>query len=260
MLMKEQAPFEIYRNQEIKRKINFKRLLLIIFFLCIITVIPIIKGPFFNIENIEIAGNESISKKEILRCVSQYYGKNLLVVKQDVVKNAIMQKFPIKEVQVKHKLPNTLSINIKEREIVAALNYLNGFVLIDCQGVIVKKVSRLESYSIPIITGLTISDAKVAKQPSIDKNSSEHYKKVLTCIKHLTQIMPELSEIHLDFVSQQQPEISLYTLDGYEILLGNADEKKMDYIKDLLEDIRTNDRGKGVLDMSCDIPVFKPFE
>ena len=27
------------------------------------------------------------------------------------------------------------------------------------------------------------------------------------------------------------PEISLYTLDGYEILLGNADEKKMDYIK-----------------------------
>ena len=73
-----------------------------------------------------------------------------MTVKSDEVKQSIQEKIPIKDVKVRYKLPHTLIVEVQEREIVAALNYLNGFVLIDAQGVTVKLESKLESYSIPV--------------------------------------------------------------------------------------------------------------
>ena len=104
-------------------------------FLCIIALMPLVYSSLFAIETIEIKGNRNIQTKEINKYIDYYIGKNLLTVKSYEVKQSIQEKVPVKDVKVRYKLPHTLIVEVKEREIVAALNYLNGFVLIDSQGV-----------------------------------------------------------------------------------------------------------------------------
>jgi cell division protein FtsQ len=253
-----QEPFYIPRKN---KKISTKRLLLLLLFLCIIAVMPVAYGPFFAVKNIEVTGNRSISSSEIIKSVSYLYGKSLLMVRQKEVVHRIMDSVPVQEVKVGYKLPHTLIIKVKEREIAAALPYLSGFALIDSHGIVVKLESSLENYSIPVVTGLNVTSARVADRPVVDKNP-DAFRMLLSLVSSLSTFSAELSEIHVesDAGSNNGWTFYLYTLDGYQIYLGDFEEKKIPMIKDILDDIRKNGRGKGILDMSHETPVFKPLE
>jgi cell division protein FtsQ len=241
-----------------KRKISIKSLLLLLIFLCIMAVMPLAYGPFFALENIEVIGNKNISTNEIKEKLSFYLGKNILKIKPKDVEKLIADSVPVKDVKVKYKLPHSLVIEVVERNIKAALPYLNGFALIDSYGVVIKLESRLENYSIPIVTGFNISDAKVAKQPVID--NPVLYKKLLTLIDSLSSFASELSEIHISKDDTDEDIIYLFTLDGLQIKLGNFDKAKISIIENVLNDVRKNSRGKGIIDLSSDTPVFIPLE
>lgn len=241
-----------------KRKINKKRLLLSLMFLCIISVMPLAYGSFFAIDNIEVMGNKSISDKEILKTVEYYYNKNLLSVKSGAVKDMVQETLPIEDVKIKYKLPRTLILKVKERDIAAAIHYLNGFALIDKQGIIVKLENKLDNYSIPIVTGLNVVEADVAKRPTIDKDE-DCFQKLLELIERLSTISPELSEINTVIDEHDETIFYLYTLDGYQVFLGNGDDEKIAILNDLLADVRNKNLGKGLLDVSYNMPIFKPF-
>ncbi|AYO30356.1 hypothetical protein D2962_06740 [Biomaibacter acetigenes] len=59
----------IYTNSR-KRKINKKRLLLLMAFLCIIAVMPVIYSPLFAVKNIQVLGNKNISSDEVIKVAS----------------------------------------------------------------------------------------------------------------------------------------------------------------------------------------------
>lgn len=246
-----------YGNRR-KRKINYKRLLLSLAFLCIISLMPMVCSSFFAIKDIKIIGNNSIPTEEILAAVDYYYGMNLLAVNEDQVKQALQATVPVKEVNVHYKLPHTLVLEVKEREIAAALNYLSGFALIDTQGIVVKLVSRLETYAIPVVTGFKVTDAKVAEKPEFEANEA-HFEAMLELIDSAKPILNELSEINLAIDGNNNPSFYLYTLDGYQVFLDECDDKKITTLQELLADIRKRDVGKGLLDISHNTPIFKPF-
>ena len=219
-----QTKFNNYSNRR-KRTINYKRLLLSLGFLCIIALMSMAYGSFFAIEDIRVKGNKNISTEEILAAIDYYIDTNLLAVRPEEVKQAIQESIPIEDVIVRYKLPHTLILEVKEREISAALNYLNGFALIDTHGFIVKLASKLENYSIPVVTGLKVVDAKVAKRPVFEENAV-HYEELLKSIDSLKPILQELSEINLVIDTNQEATFYLYTLDGYQVFLGGWDDKK----------------------------------
>lgn len=251
--------YKYQNDKRRKRKINYKRLLLSLGFLCIIALMPLVYSSLFAIETIEIKGNRNIQTKEINKYIDYYIGKNLLTVKSYEVKQSIQEKVPVKDVKVRYKLPHTLIVEVKEREIVAALNYLNGFVLIDSQGVVVKLESKLESYSIPVLTGLNVVDAKIAQKPVFD-GDLDHFETLLELIVLLKPISSELSEINLVVDENDDATFYLFTLDGYQVILGNFDSQKVKTLDKLLGDIRKKGMGKGLLDISHKTPIFKPFE
>lgn len=241
-----------------KKRLNFKRLLLSITFLCIISLMPMAYSSFFAIKRIEIIGNKTISTKEILKAVQNYENKNLLTVKPEAVKKMIQETIPVKEVKTKYKLPNTLVVNVKERDIAAALHYLSGFALIDTSGIVVKLEDRIENYSIPIVTGLNVVEANIAKKPVFDKNGHS-FEKLLGLLVELESISSELSEINVLSDERGSTKFYLYTLDGYQVYLGDGNDKKTAILKDLLADVRNKSLGKGLLDISNNLPVFRPF-
>lgn len=247
----------IYRYRK-KRKINIKRLLLLITFLCIIAMIPAITSPLFAVKDIQVMGNKNISSSEIIKAASFFYDKNLLTVKERDVKKAISESVPVKEVHLTYKLPHTLIISVKEREVAAALPYLGGFILIDPDGIVVKILPKLDSITVPVVTGLNVTHASVAGRPVIENNANS-YKKLLELISAVSPLSSELSEIHAATDDVNDTVFYLYTLDGYQIFLGSFEERKINVMKQILDDLRKNNRGKGEINISGETPVFKPF-
>ncbi|MDN5313111.1 MAG: cell division protein FtsQ [Thermoanaerobacteraceae bacterium] len=247
----------IYTNSR-KRKINKKRLLLLMAFLCIIAVMPVIYSPLFAVKNIQVLGNKNISSDEVIKVASFFYNKNLLMIKKGDVQKALYESIPVKEVQINYRLPHTLVICIKEREIAAALPYLGSFVLIDSDGIVVKIVPKLDYLAVPVVTGFNVTHASVAGPPVIE-NNADSFKKFLELISAVSPIASELSEIHVTVDESNDPAFYLYTLDGFKVFLGCYDDKKIPVMEQILEDLRKNNRGKGELNISGDTPVFKPF-
>ena len=213
---------------------------------------------FFAIKDIKVTGNVSIASSEIIEVVSIYYDKNLLRIKQESVRLRLAETLPIEEVKVSYKLPGTLLINVKERDIAAALHYFGGFALIDESGVVVKIEQKLTNYPVPIITGVNVQEARVAATPVID-NKDTSYDTLLNLIGLLKYMASELSEVNVKTDEYGDAVFCLYTIDGYQINLGKFDKAKVAIIKDILDDIRENVRGKGILDLSHNAPIFKPL-
>lgn len=243
-----------------KRRINIKRLLLTITFLCIIAIMPMALSSFFKIKNIEVVGNKNIETDDIKKTITHYFDKNLLMIKSDKVKQSITANLPVENVKVKYKLPDTLIVKVKEREAAAILHYLNGFALIDAHGIIVKLESKIEGYSVPIITGLRVTEAKIAKQPvcNLDRVS---FNKLLSLISAIKPVSQDLSEINVSKDKSKKLMFSLYTVDGYKIVLDSFEDKdKLLTSFKILQDLRKNARGKGVIDVSSDTPIFRRFK
>jgi cell division protein FtsQ len=252
-----QTRYNNYSNRR-KRNISYKRLLLSLGFLCIITLMSMAYGYFFAVEDIQVVGNKNISTEEILTAIDFYINTNLLTVRPEEVKRAIQETIPIEDVVVRYKLPHTLILEVKEREISAAFNYLNGFALIDSKGFVVKIVPKLENYSVPVVTGFEVVNAKIAEKP-VFQQKMVHFDALLGLIDSLKSILQELSEINLVNDKNHETTFYLYTLDGYQVFLGESDDEKIAALQELLMDIRKKSMGKGLLDISHNTPIFKPF-
>lgn len=78
----------------------------------------------FSIDTIEIVGNESISKDEIISIVNEYGNKrkflfvklnNILFFDKKEAEDIIREKIPLDMIKINKKLPHKLSIQIKEK-------------------------------------------------------------------------------------------------------------------------------------------------
>jgi cell division protein FtsQ len=240
-----------------KKKFNVKRLLLLALFLCIIAVMPLTYSSFFALEKIEVEGNKNISTSEILEALNCFYGENLLMIKKEAVKNAVTDILPISDVNVKYKYPRCLLVTVKERDIAAALPFSNKFALIDVDGIVVKIVPKLENMTIPIVTGFNIYNCQVARLPSIETKINSYYK-LKDLLKAIKLISSELSEIHV--TDGEDTKFYLYTLDGYQVAIKDCSEQKINLLAKILKDLRKNNRGKGLIDITNDTPFFTLFQ
>jgi len=87
---------------------------------------------------------------------------------------------------------------------------------------------------------------------------SDFYNELLKLIRLTKPHLSELSEIHLD-IEKNITKFCLYTLDGYKINISDINDKKIYIGREILEDLRENYRGKGIIDITTDTAIFKPF-
>ena len=70
------------------------------------------------IKNIEVINNKNISKDEIIKLSGINKGDNIFYTNMDNIKNGIITNPYIMKVEIKRELPDTILINVKEREAV----------------------------------------------------------------------------------------------------------------------------------------------
>lgn len=152
-----------------RKKIFIKKLFIITLFLLSILVILCLKLPYFNIADIEVQGNNSISSNEIIKLSKVYKGNNIFYLNEKRVKTNIMSNPYILDVNISRKFPKTIVIDVKEREAVFFSKLNNSYYIIDNHGILLEKRENLNNMNVIELNGLDISKASIGKViPSSD--------------------------------------------------------------------------------------------
>lgn len=145
------------KNKNKRNKI-IKILLLII--LIGLAVTFALLSPMFNIQNIEILGNNQISQEELKSLSGIQINENIFKISTLAVTNSIKQNAYVNEVQIHKILPNTIQIKVREREPNYMLEYGNGYVYINNQGYMLEISSIKKDLTILIGTSTSKEEYK----------------------------------------------------------------------------------------------------
>lgn len=108
-------------------------------------------SPYFNVTQINVLGNERITKEEIISISEIQLNENTFKIQGSKVQQNIKQNAYIEKVSVKRKLPNEIEITVQERKPTFMLSFANAYIYLNNQGYMLE-VSKTE-LKVPIITG-----------------------------------------------------------------------------------------------------------
>ncbi len=145
--------------------------MLIISILVLIAIIAAMLSPLFNIKNIQVVGNTILSSEEIISFSGIKTEENMFKVMKLKTIDRIKENAYINEVAIHKKLPNTIEIQVKERNPSFMLEYGNGYVYLSNQGYMLE-ISSIKK-DIPTILGTTTSKENYKPGNRLNKDDLE---------------------------------------------------------------------------------------
>lgn len=226
------------RKQEKKaRKIKkIKRFLKAILLLIIIiaAICFALISPIFNINEINVTGNEKLNSDTIVSLSELQKGQNLFKFNKSKVKENIKTNPYVENVTIKRKIPNKVEIVIEERKQSFNVEFLNGYAYINNQGYILEMSEN--KVDMPVIKGISTGEEQIKEGNRLNDED-------LSKLEVVIQIMSICKEYKLDtkISSIDISNVNNYilTMDGEKktIELGNSNNlnTKILYIPSILE-------------------------
>lgn len=190
-------------------------------------------SPLFNIEEIEIIGNEKIESSTIESLSGVIKGKNIFQVSKKQVINGIKENQYINNVKVRRKLPGTLEIKVEERKISYQIKVINSYVYIDYKGNILEVSSVKEK--VPLVEGFITEQDTLLNGKRLANNDIEKLRVILRIMEtaKTTEIDNLISKILInnnDYILELSKENKI-------VYLGDATDltNRMTYVKIILD-------------------------
>ena len=111
------------------------------------------KNFVFSIEKIIIKNNNLVNKDEVIRQLSDIYGKNILFIKRNDLELPLREINFLKSINVKKKYPNTIIITIYETKPVAILYKKSDKYLLDDASNLINFDENLIQKNLPSVFG-----------------------------------------------------------------------------------------------------------
>lgn len=193
--------------------------------------------PLFNISEINIVGNNAISKETIVSLSDLKIGDNIYKNNKKEVRKKIKQNAYIESVNIKRSIPNKVEITVKERTATYMLEYANSFAYINNQGYILEISDT--PLDIPIIKGYTTLQEEVEVGKRLAKEDLDKLETVLK-IREVVQSNGITAKINVVDISNKQNYILQMNEEKKTIYLGDASSlsNRMLYLKAALEDTK----------------------
>jgi cell division protein FtsQ len=195
----------------------------------------------FKVREIEIKGNYHLSRESLLN-MTDIKRDSILKISLNDLRTKILKSPWIKDAVAKREIPGTIRIEIKERFPEAIIDYGDSFYLVDGEGVIIERVSDRKGYSLPVVSGIDLSENRLG-----ERINSKGLSEGLTLIKFLRDKGIGLNDIEL---VANNPEDLILNLPGKQIKVGSGNYKEK---FNRLDDIEAELKRKGVLASSIDI-------
>lgn len=230
-----------------KRRIRIGRLItiLLLIFMVSIGIMAVIRSDFFSLKKVEVLDNDILSKSEIINLSNIKLEKNIFDYNKKDIKNNIIKNPYIEDVSVTRKIPSTIVIHIKEKEILAALNQDENYYYIDNKGNLIGNIdkSKIKDNTLIISTNFNIKNNKIKYNSNTDK---EYLVSLAKNIKN-QNLQVEIKDV--DFT--RKSEIVMKNKKGLDIyILKDKDiSKNINKLSKILLDLNTKGINYGTLSM-----------
>jgi len=194
----------------------------------------VLDSGYFNVANIVVAQESRVSEEAIIALSNVNPGDNLLRLNLETIGNKVADHPWIARVDVRRNFPDTLVIEVVEREPVAILN-LGYLYCVDKNGEVFKLLEGDDPLDMPVITGIN-RDYLIQDQPQ-----------VAGYLRHAVSLLEDLEgrrSFGLDEVSELNltPDggIVLFTyIAGVPVELGLDDYRaKLDRLERIYKELR----------------------
>ncbi len=120
-------------------------------------------SKYCNIEEVVIKGNDYLNKDEIFSKSQIKLGENIFKLDLKKPIDSLTQEPWIKELEIKRIIPNKIIISLKEREAAAIVYISEEYFILSKEGMVLSKIDKPEGLSIPLISGLKVSEVKIGE-------------------------------------------------------------------------------------------------
>ncbi|MDQ7063920.1 MAG: FtsQ-type POTRA domain-containing protein [candidate division KSB1 bacterium] len=167
----------------------------------------------FSVQNIRVTGAYLVSADEILQAARDEAQKHIFKADLRTIEKRLA-KFPqVKSVRVSRVFPNSIRIELEEREPVAVI-IDNGIWGVDAEGVLLPRLQTVRGLDFPVIVGLQLRSyiaGEVVKNPRIRELAKilgelrQQNPVVYHLISEIT--MNKLTGVQLTLITHQVPVI-----------------------------------------------------
>lgn len=213
-----------------RRKRFFLRLILLIAIISI-SVSYSFKSGIFNIDTINVNGNNKLSKESLINISGIIKGENIFKIRTSDGEKEIKQLPYIKSVEIKRKIPRTININIVERIEIIQMKAISTYMLIDNEGFILEFIDT-KNDNLPTLIGFDINN--VLPGDNIFSNDNGKYlDELLSVDNHI--ILGKISEI----IYESNDNINIILNNGISVAFGPLDnvKYKLRLLNEILIDI-----------------------
>lgn len=199
-----------------KRNRRIKRLLKIIVLLGIVIggSVFAMTSPMFNIKEIQVTNNNIITSETVISLSELKEDENIFRFTSTNVKNKIKESAYIEEVKIHRKIPNTIQIEVIERQPKYSIDFMGKYAYINTQGYILEiSDTNLE---LPVIQGIHTNEEEIVPNNRLNNDD-------LTSLENIIKIMDIARENNLD---TKVTSIDISTKNQYSIYI-QEDKKRI---------------------------------
>ena len=239
------------RKKRVKRIIKWTSIIVII----LIGIVFALTSPLFNINEIKVENNKILTSEKIISVSGLSKDQNIFRFLKSDIEKRIKEEIYVDDVKITRKLPNTIVIDVKERNRDFSLKFSKGNAYINNQGYILEIAKNKEKRT--VIQGVQTSEENIVPGKRLD---TEDLKKLEVVI----EIMTIAKENEIDSKIQtidisDKKEYILYLTEDKQAYLGNSSNlnTKILYVKKIME---LEKKKQGTIFVNGDFTKkFKPY-
>ena len=242
-------------EEQIKRNRKVKTLIKLILLLAVIVglIIYLMLSPIFNIKNIIVEGNSSISSEQIISLSKVQKETNLFKVSNKDTTASIKENPYVKSVEIRRKLPDTITFVITERIATYMLEYGGSYAYIDNQGYILEISANTKEGLAKIVGYETVQD-EIVPGNRLCENDLEKLNTVLriTASAKTNQFDSLITSINIEdsnnyklYLDTEQKTVYLgdcTSLDTRMLYVKAILEKEKDHAGEIFVDMNLNEK------------------
>lgn len=216
-----------------------------------------ILSPIFNVKKVEVAGNSLISEEKIISLSQIEIDNNMFKYnKNNIIKN-IKENAYVEDVKVKRKIPDTIQIEIVERQVTFMIKFANAYAYINNQGYILEISDKKQE--LPIIVGIKTETEGIQEGKRLCNEDLIQLNDILKIMEAATS--NEISDLitQIDITDNENYKLTIQKQNKV-VHLGDTSNlsTKMLWIKKFNE-LEGNTAGEIILNMNLNDEKNKPY-
>lgn len=202
---------------------------------------------FFTVDSIEVEGNSYYTDDEIINMAHASVGNNLIydLPKHEMIRYLEANPY-IKNARVSRSFPSTIKITVEEREQAAALTYDDEYLLIDREGIVLRRTETRPK--ITIVTGFKVESMDLGERIRVVEK--DLFEELLVLLEKT-----EAGDLYFDHIVMDDYMIQAAVLPN---LVVKADDKELEqaidkgYLKKVIEELFSRNIKRGTIVISED--------